>query len=290
MEASEHHLEQENHKESEVLQVPPEAESYFPPEDSVFFIFSNGEKHRRIFGEPQMYEPDEEKALEEFANYLNSKSLALPAGCSMRDAYKHLIVLEDPAKTYESILSQHNFFKNIRPVSTAGIEGLLQSGLFYFCNRDKNFRPIWVLDLKKFVELQFTDEELTRCTVIMFDYVCNKCMVPGKIENFIVFVDARDVGATQIPRKRIKPLIDTMKTCYRGRLYKFFGLHVSMTLRVIWKLVKGFMDKSTQKQMEIYGGTYTKDLLKFIDEDKLEEKFGGRFANKTSDYFPPNLG
>jgi hypothetical protein len=62
-----------------------------------------------------------------------------------------------------------------------------------------------------------------------------------------------------------------------------------MTLRVIWKVLKSFMDASTQKQMFVYGGTYKADLLELIDEDKLEKKFGGTFPTKEKDFFPPNL-
>jgi len=62
-----------------------------------------------------------------------------------------------------------------------------------------------------------------------------------------------------------------------------------MTLRVIWKVLKSFMDASTQKQMFVYGSSYKKELLELIDEDKLEKKFGGTFPNMESDFYPPNL-
>lgn len=242
-------------------EVPPEALNFEPPEDAVFFTFSNGDKHRRIFGEPQKFSQAEEAELVAFDNFLAKNGLELPPGFTLRDALKHIIVWNDYLKSYEGIIQQYEGLKAIRPVSTVGIEDILNSGMFYFCNRDKNFRPICILNLKKFVNMEFTDEELARFTVLMFDYVIDKCMIPGKIENFVVLLDARDVWATQIPHKRLKPLIGTMKTWYRGRLYKFFALHVSMTMRVLWKVVKGFMDETTQKQMVVFGGSYKKELL-----------------------------
>ena len=186
--------------------------NFDPPQDAVFFMLPKGDKHRRIFAEPQTLEDWEQRIVDEFEAYLKENKLTLPEGYTLRDAYKHLVVTGDNKKAYDGVVFQYETLKKIRPVKMEGIEHLLESGMFYFCNRDKNYRPICILNLKKFVNEDFTDEELSRCTVLMFDYVCNYCMIPGKIENFIVMVDARDVWATQIPPKRLKPLIDMMKT------------------------------------------------------------------------------
>jgi len=176
-------------EESKAMVVPQEAWNYEPPKDAVFFMFPNGDKHRRIFSPPQVLDEEEEKKIDEFENYLKDNNLSLPEGFTLRDAFKHLVVTDDNKKAYEGVIFQHETLNKLRPVSQDGLESLLQSGMFYFCNRDKNYRPICILNLKKFVDQTFTDEELTRFTVLMFDYVCNNCMIPGKIENFVVMVD-----------------------------------------------------------------------------------------------------
>ena len=144
--------------------------------------------------------------------------------------------------------------------------------------------------MRTFVKLKYTDDELQRFTVLMFDYVVERCMVPGRVESLIAIVDAKDAGLTSIPRKKLKPLISAMKTCYRGRLYRFYGINVSFTLRVIWKMVKKFVEQSTAKQMEMYGSDYLEELTKIIDLDKLEKKYGGNYPNMTGNYYPPRLG
>ena len=136
---------------------------------------------------------------------------------------------------------------------------------------------------------KFTDEELTNYIVYLFDHVINNGMIPGKIENFVVIVDTKDVWATQISIKRLKPLINTLKVCYRGRLFKFFCVNTGMMLRAIWKLLKGFVEESTQKQMSIYGGKFQKDLLELVSEDNLEAKYGGKQPDKVDNFFPPDL-
>lgn len=123
----------------------------------------------------------------------------------------------------------------------------------------------------------------------MIDYVIDNCMIPGKIENFIAIIDARDVWATQIPATKIKPFIDVLKSAYRGRLYRFFSVNVGMMLRAVWKVLKAFLDESTQRLMVIHGGSYKKDLLELIDEDKLEKKFGGKYPDMEDGFYPPKL-
>ena len=94
--------------------------------------------------------------------------------------------------------------------------------------------------MKKFLSSEFTDDDLTNSIVYLFDHVINNSMIPGKIENFIVIVDTKDVWATQVFVKRLKPLINTLKVCYRGRLFKFFCVNAGLMLRAVWKLLKAF--------------------------------------------------
>lgn len=192
--------------------VPPEVKDFDPPLEAEFFLMEKGVKYRRIFGEPMVFSEEEEALINEFVKYLDKNKYKLPHTMTIRDAYRHLIVIKDHKETYESVWAQYNFFLRVRPVKTDNLEMLMDSGIFYFCNRDKYHRPICVLNLKKFCTLKYTDDELERFTVLMFDYVVERCMVPGKIENMIVLVDAKDVGVTQIPRKKLRPLTNTMKT------------------------------------------------------------------------------
>lgn len=270
--------------------VPPEAANYDPPHDVVFFMIDKKHKHRRIFAEPQQFEPDEEEECRQFQAYLDANDLEIPPGYTIRDAYKHIIVAEDFKEAYETLKYQYDYLNKIRPVSSDGIEKLLNSGIFYFLNRDRHFRPILILNLRRAIDTKYTDDELIRLSILTLDYCVENCMWPGKIENWLVIVDAKDVGITQIPRKKLKPMVEVIKNCYRGRLYKFIGVNVTFMLRVIWKLVKSFVDSSTQKQMEVYGTDFKQTLLDMVDEDKLEEKYGGTLPNKETDFFPPQLG
>lgn len=44
----------------------------------------------------------------------------------------------------------------------------------------------------------------------------------------------------------------------------------------VWTIIKGWLDEVTRNKIQIVGGGYTKELLKYIDEDQLAEFLGGK--------------
>lgn len=57
----------------------------------------------------------------------------------------------------------------------------------------------------------------------------------------------------------------------------------------IWTIVKGFLDEKTRKKIQIVGGSYKKELLKYVDEDQLAAFLGGKnTANLIDDAGPWN--
>jgi len=69
------------------------------------------------------------------------------------------------------LVKQIESLNSIRPVAYDPIADFLNNGMLYFNKRDRNFRPICILDVKKFLATEFTDEELTNLIVYLFDYV-----------------------------------------------------------------------------------------------------------------------
>jgi hypothetical protein len=73
-------------------------------------------------------------------------------------------------------------------------------------------------------------------------------------------------------------------------MFKMFAVHVAWLLRGMWKVVRSLIDEFTASKIGIYGSSdFEADMLKLIDEDCLEAKYGGKRPNKEGDYFPPQL-
>lgn len=51
----------------------------------------------------------------------------------------------------------------------------------------------------------------------------------------------------------------------------------------IWAVVKTFLDEKTRKKIMLVGGSYKKELLKYVDEDQLADFLGGKNTAKLID-------
>jgi hypothetical protein len=67
-----------------------------------------------------------------------------------------------------------------------------------------------------------------------------------------------------------------MQKNYPGRLFRFFGIEVSLLFRGVWAIAHRFVDDFTKMKMSVYGSDYKKDMLELINEDSLEQKYGGK--------------
>jgi hypothetical protein len=114
-------------------------------------------------------------------------------------------------------------------------------------------------------------------------------MIPAQIENWSIILDLNNVGITQVPKSLLKGIISAMQKNYRGRLYRMYMVNSHWLIRGLWKVAKQWMDEFTVTKINILGHDFSKELLNVIDEDKLEVKYGGKLANKESNFFPPDL-
>ena len=46
------------------------------------------------------------------------------------------------------------------------------------------------------------------------EYLTKQAMVPGKVENLLVILDANDVGVTQISKKKLAAIVGVMGNNY----------------------------------------------------------------------------
>ena len=62
-------------------------------------------------------------------------------------------------------------------------------------------------------------------------------------------------------------------------MYKTIILNANWFFRVVWSFIKSFLDENTSNKVEIWGESDMKNLLKEIDRNRLEKKYGGSMAN-----------
>ena len=130
-------------------------------------------------------------------------------------------------------------------------------------------------------------ERLIAVTNFFLEYTIKYAMVPGAIEAWTCIFDLKDVGVTEIPKDRIQPLVGNMTKNYRGRLFRFYATDVTFIVRQLWKLAHQFVDEFTNKKLLIFGDDYAESIKELIDDDKLEQRYGGTMPNIENNFFPP---
>ena len=159
--------------------------------------------------------------------------------------------------------------------------------MVYGVRRDKNMRPVLVVNVRRMIDTKITLEKLVAMTDFFLNYVIDYAMVPGAVECWTAIFDLKDVGVTQIPKDKIQGLVKAMTKNYRGRLFRFYATDVTFVVRQLWKLAHRFVDDFTNKKLLIYGDDYKTDILELIDADNLEKQYGGNLETITENFFPP---
>ena len=111
-------------------------------------------------------------------------------------------------------------------------------------------------------------------------------MIPGKVENWTAIFDFENVGA--LSSKNLQLVARAMQKNYPGRLYRFFGIKVSLIFRAFWVVAHQFVDDFTKRKMSIHGGDYQKELLNLIPAENLQKKYGGQSDDITT-FWPPQM-
>lgn len=262
----------------------------FEPTKEDIFVFAGKDKQRLIFGDPLEFEDREKERVEDFNQYLKDNNLTLPDGFDFREVFRHYQGCGfNDKETYDSIVENHKFITENLPVNIDGLDEHLESGMVYFYKRDVHFRPICIINVKKLVKTEISDDHLLRITLALAQNVIENGMRSGAIENWIVILDCKDVGVTEVPKKKLQTMVSQLQRNYRGRLYKLYALNMPFMLRALWTLVKSMCDKFTQEKMNVYGTGFEKDLTTQIYPDNLEKRFGGDLEDKVSNFYPPQL-
>ena len=132
-------------------------------------------------------------------------------------------------------------------------------------------------------------DTLEQMSHYFLDFIIANCMIPTKIEGWTIIIDLTHMGLTHLPRKLLKGIIGAMQKNWRGRLFRMFGLNVHWLVRGLFKVVSTWLDEFTTTKINMLGSEFQRHLHEVIDENSLEEKYGGKLPNKTGEYFPPQL-
>ena len=101
------------------------------------------------------------------------------------------------------------------------------------------------------------------------NYVMDYLLIPGQIENWIIFVDFEGVGVTDLGD--FQKIINTLSK-RRGRVFKNYFVNIGSFLKFSLKAVIK-MVSSVAKKSVILGSNELNKITELISQDNLEQKY-----------------
>ena len=279
---------------------PKEAYYYFPKGEEIIILNKKKPQKslRRIYNNVQFNEKElewlneykkiisshPENKIPDFWNDGYNLAYIYSTECKLDKAYKRMI---DYFKWYYS-----NFPMNIQPGDKS--LQLLNTGFCYVFGRDHQFRPIIICQpyiIQKY-EKDYSESDILNASIFICQYMCNYMLIPGQIENWIMFINLEKTSLLSFPDP-MKKVVKTLSDYFIARLYRSYILGMNTFLRIVFKIMCGFLEEVTVQKFVILESKKDPKLFQDINPQNLEERFGGLADNciyeKGNCLFPPRM-
>ena len=197
----------------------------------------------------------------------------------------------DIKKTYKLIEENIEFLNNIPKTINQKIISLLNSGFLYLFGRDHHFRPILVVSIKEcsnlIIKKGYSFDDINQSIIYLINYTLKYILIPGQIENWIIIVDFKDVGLSDI--SQFKKILKTLSS-FRGRVFKNYMINITGFLKFAVKAALKVFGGASQKKLKILGPDELIKMQEIISPDNLQKYFGGTAPNiipGVTQLFPP---
>ena len=265
---------------------------FIPPEDEIINIDKSdpSKSYRYIFnGQPKTQ--FEKEKLSEYLEYESKKGkLNYPQNWLESDTMRLLQASEyDIKKTYTTISENIQWLNSIPKTINDKIITLLNFGFMYVYGRDHHFRPVIVVSIKNVktaISKKYSFDDINEAIIYLMNYIIKYILIPGQIENWIVFVDFEDVGISDIGE--FKKILSTLSK-QRGRVFKNYFVNISGFIKIsVNAAVKMF--SSVSRKLVILSHNDLKKAQELISPENLEKKYGGLAPDivpGSNNLFPP---
>jgi hypothetical protein len=279
---------------------PKEAYYYFPKGKEIIDLHKKKpEKHnRRIFINVPFLEVENnwlEKFKEIIASHPENK---LPEywndGLNLAYIYSVECKLD---KAYERMINYFKWYKSFFPLNIQPGDNcvkVLNSGFLYIFGRDHQFRPLIICQPYILQDClnKYSDSDIMNASIFICQYIANYMLIPGQIENWIMIVNMDGTSVLSLPDS-VKKLINNMSEYFIARLYRCYILGLNAFLRIIYKIICNFVEKTTVEKVIILDNKDDPRKHNDINPENLEERFGGKAQNciydQENSLFPPRM-
>ena len=200
-------------------------------------------------------------------------------------------------KAYERMINYFKWYNSFFPLNMQPGDKCVQvlnTGFLYIFGRDHQFRPVVICQpyiLQGMLD-KYSDIDILNASLFICQYMANYMLIPGQIENWIMLVNMEGTSILSLPDS-VKKLINALSEYFIARLYRCYILGLNVFLRLIYKLICNFVEKTTVEKVIILDNIQDPRKHRDINPENIEERFGGTAQNliyeQENCLFPPRM-
>ena len=126
---------------------------------------------------------------------------------------------------------------------------VIREGIVYLPGRDRNFRPIIVIDTNelnyRMSKKVITTDEVLRAFSYYISCLRVNMLMDYYVENMIIILDTKNMSLFGFPFKIMSHIIKVLNTNFCCTMEKLFILNPSTTLYATWKVIEAMLDHDT---------------------------------------------
>jgi len=242
---------------------------------------------RKIFNKVP-YSETEMKKCKEFEALIAKEKVKLPPDWTQIDTIRFMYAGKLDLKKSLKIMNQHLEWRESpqRGVLGAQAKKFMEEGLIYISGRDKQFRPIIIVNAFQANLKKDKLEDYMEAICFVLDTVRKYYFVPGKVENWVIIIENNSLGLLDFPTKMVKAINDITAVNYTSTLDKLYIMNPSSVLKLSWNMISGLIDPETASKISMLSKSDFPQLLERISADQLERRYGGTLPDRTI-FWPP---
>ena len=99
-------------------------------------------------------------------------------------------------------------------------------------------------------------------------YVIREWMIPGQVENWVTLIDSNKESFFSFV-SMMNANAKFLGANFRSRLFALYNVNVSMSVWIIWEVMKKFLDEDTIEKVSIYDEVKPEPLFRYAHPSQI---------------------
>lgn len=163
---------------------------------------------------------------------------------------------------------------------------ILDKGIVYQLGRDKSYRPLVFINVKKIDSVKENKEALTNALMYLLVLVREIMCLPYHIERWSLIIEANPSVVAKGTIDWLEEIKDLIRTNFPRTLENLYLFNIG-SVEDLSKSIPHLANKYDKKRLVFVNNKYDQRFLEKMAKDQYERRFGGTIDDLVDDCYPP---